>query len=194
MRSWRKTFGKSPPPFRPETRAQGRIADQPANGGYHPPHILRWNEEAGLVVEDDFAGAVDVKTDHGLAGDQGLGQRPRKPFAKARVDYDVHSGEKSGDLIGWNQAGKAKMVGQPGRGDLPLQGGAEHAVAEKQKPRLRPGANQLRRGANHIAVPLEVEQPGDLANDNVFRPIAQLRRMASRRRAESKSESTSMPL
>ena len=78
-------------------------------------------QEASLARKDDFTRAVNVVTDDGLAGDEGLRQDAGQAFAQAGMDDDVHRPDQFGNPLGRDQAGKDEMTGETGPLDLGFQ-------------------------------------------------------------------------
>ena len=71
------------------------------------------------------------------------------------------------------QPGELEVLGQPGGGDLPLEPLAEDAVADQQEADVRVLLDDAPAASDHVLVSFEVKQPGDLADHDVFRPVAQ---------------------
>ena len=67
-----------------------------------------------------------------------------------------------------------KWAFQAGRANLPFELLPQNAVADQEKSHQRLGADQALRRFDQVLVALEVEQSGDLANNHVLGPIAQL--------------------
>ena len=133
MCSWRKTSAKRRRPSWPSrSRNAGSVGEQTQPVG-KLGDVAGRNQKAGFVGNDHFPGPVHVVTDRRLAGDQRLGQHTGKALAKTGMDHNVHRRDQFRDALGRNKAGKLKIVGQPGVGDLLLQPLAKDAVADKEE-------------------------------------------------------------
>ena len=137
IRSWRKTSVNRRRPSWPNRSRSAGSATRRFNAGGQPVDVARRHQNARLVRNHHFAGAVHVVAHHRLAGDQRLRQHPGKPLAQTGVDHDVHRGDQLGDSLRRHQAGELEMIGQPRGGNLLLQPAAKDAVADEEKSDVR---------------------------------------------------------
>ena len=61
--------------------AEVGLVDELAQGVGEGVDVAWGDQEAGFVVVDDFAGAVDVEGDDGFAGEESLGEGAGEAFA-----------------------------------------------------------------------------------------------------------------
>src|SRR5581483_10703285 len=129
--------------------------------------VARTHQEPGIVLTTDFTGAVAIICHDRFAGGEGLGQGAREAFAQGQVNERVHDADISGNVVGWDEAGKDEMLLKPDGPGALLEPAPPFAVADQDK--FYPGmpANQIWRDIEQIVVPFQLEQARDFADDEI---------------------------
>ena len=127
------------------------------------------NEEAGLVVEADFAGSIAIVGNDGSGGGERLGQRAWDAFAGGEVDEGVLDADERRDLRWRDEAGEDEMIFQVHGPNFFGETFAPRTAAYEEELDLRTAANDPGRGVNQVVVAFELEEAGDLSHDEIVR-------------------------
>ncbi len=156
-----EALGEAAPAFLAEAHPHFRVARQRQDGCAQGVQILSADQHAGLTVEDDLAGAIDIVADGRPSHDQGLRQHAGQPFAQTGMDHGIHAAEQLRNPPRRHQAGEVDRVAHAQSLGLGLQPIAPDAAADPDEPHVRILSQHLGRDRQDVVVPLALEEAGD---------------------------------
>ena len=122
------------------------------------------NEDACLLVEDEFGTAIHSGSDDGQAGghcfENGVGQA----FPEGGEDEQLAEGEEVGDVLAG--AEEVDVGGEVGLGELGLDLGTQFAIADEEKVGVGHGREDGGDGLQQVLMPFLGVEAGDVGDDH----------------------------
>ena len=147
------------------------ILDEGVERGGEAFRVTRFDEKAGLALDDELGDAADMGSDHRQSGGHRLEHRDRQTFRGAREHEDVRAGEQLPDVLAFSEQDHA--LADPERFDRGFQLGSIGSVADDRGIEGVP--RQQREGPHERQEVLWRFQPSD-GDDEGTRAFAPRRR------------------
>lgn len=149
--------------------AQGGVARKLSESLCQRREVAGFDEEAGFIVEADFAGAIAIVGDDRTGGSESLGQGPGQAFTQREMHEHVHDTDETGDIGRRDQTSKDETIFKFERAGAIEETFSPRAITDEEEFEFGEFLDQCWSDGKQVIVALEFEEAGDVADDDVVR-------------------------